>query len=160
MIKRTNTGWAILLILCIGILFSFKKNSPKHFQTECVSVNLEGYTCFKIWSPKKKNKYKFEEAKKDGVYAVLFDGIAGGNGCQSLLPILNDGSEIEKFKTIEKDFFAKSGDWNRFSSNNLKENIKENGGQKLKVYELSIAKENLRKYLEEKNIIKKLNNGF
>jgi hypothetical protein len=142
------------------LLFSFNSNKPKFFQTECVSLNVEGYTHFKIWSPKKKIKYKFVEAQKDGVYAVLFDGIAGGNGCQTLLPILNDGSEIEKFKTIEQDFFAKTGDWNKFSSNNLKENIVETDGQKLKVFELAIAKENLRKYLEEKNIIKKLNNGF
>lgn len=150
----------ILLVLSIGFLFAFTKTSPHQFQTECVSQNVDGYIVFKIWNPSKCKSYKFKKAQKDGIYAVLFNGISGIYGCQTLQPILNSEVEINKFKSIEKSFFAKNGEWPHYVTNNMVEKVELKNNKMVRVFELSIAKDNLRKYLEDQNIIKALNNGF
>ncbi len=150
----------ILLVLSIGFLFAFTKTPPHQFQTECVSQNVDGYIVFKIWNPSKCKSYKFKNALKDGIYAVLFNGISGINGCQTQQPILNSEVEINKFKSIEKSFFGKNGEWTHYATNKMVEKVELKNNKQVKVYELSIAKDNLRKYLESNKIINNLNSGF
>jgi hypothetical protein len=160
MIKINKYCWNILLISTVGFLFSFLRTAPYQFQTECVSQNVDGYIVLKIWNPSKCKSYKLKQAQKDGIYAVLFNGISGMNGCQTLQPILNSEVEINKFKSIEKLFFAKNGEWTHYLTNNMLEKVELKNNKKVRVYELSIAKDNLRKYLENNKIINNLNSGF
>jgi hypothetical protein len=160
MIKLSKYCWNILLILTVSFLFSFSKIAPHQFQTECVSQNIDGYIVFKIWNPSKCKSYKFKQAQKDGIYAVLFNGISGINGCQTSQPILNSEVEINKFKSIEKSFFAKNGEWTHYATNNMVEKVELKNKKMVRVFELSIVKDNLRKYLENNKIINNLNSGF
>jgi len=151
----------ILLTLTIVLLLGF---SPKHtaYQTECVSIETNGYISLKIWDSKSGKSYKPEQAKKDAVHAMLYAGIAGTNGCTTQRAILSNAETIDQFKKIEKDFFSKNGDWQRFTrSSDTETTLPESiGAKNWKVYQVSVAKDALRKYFEEKQIIKSLNNGF
>ena len=111
---------------------------------------------------KKGAKYNSEQARKDAIHAILFSGISGGNGCTTQPPILNKTEELENFKTIEKSFFSKKGTWSMFTRSSTSEStLPANLGIKnWKVYQVSISKNELRKYLEEQKIIKSLTNGF
>jgi hypothetical protein len=149
-----------LIILIISVLFSFGKGQTHQFQTECVSQNVNGYIVFKIWNPSYSKSYKFKQAQKEGIFAVLFNGISGINGCQTSQPILNSEVEINKFKLIEKSFFAKNGEWTHYATNNMIEKVELKNKKMVRVFELSIAKDNLRKYLENNKIINNLNSGF
>jgi hypothetical protein len=103
-----------------------------------------------------------EEARKEAIHAVLYSGISGSNGCSTQPPILNSNDKKEKFSNIENSFFAKKGKWSIFttsSTTHLTTPISL-GQKKWKVYQVSISKNQLRKYLEEQKIIKALNNGF
>ena len=73
---------------------------------------------------------------------------------------MNSEVEINKFKSIEKSFFAKNGEWTHYATNNMVEKVELKNNKQVKVYELSIAKDNLRKYLESNKIINNLNSGF
>jgi mRNA deadenylase 3'-5' endonuclease subunit Ccr4 len=75
---------------------------------------------------------------------------------------LNVSEEQNKFKNIEKSFFAKNGKWTMFTRSAATETTlpASLGAKNWKVYQVSISKNELRKYLEEQKIIKSLTNGF
>jgi len=147
-------------IICI-LLQSFSI-SNRTYQTECVSIETDGYVTIKIWDSRKGARYKPKRARKDAVNAILFSGIAGGNGCTTQPPILNKVEEQEKFKSIEKSFFARKGKWLMYTRSSATEtSLPANLGLKnWKVYQVSISKNELRKFLEEQKIINALNTGF
>jgi hypothetical protein len=149
------------IVISSLILFSFSSNN-RNYQTECVTIETDGYVKIKIWNTKKGAKYKPEQARKDAIHALLFSGIAGSNGCSTQPPILNKSEEHENFKTIEKSFFSKKGKWSMFTRSSATETtLPANLGIKnWKVYQVSISKNELRKYLEQQKIIKSLTNGF
>lgn len=159
-----NTGLKlkkISLILVIGVFFSFTNNN-KTYQTECITIEIDGYITFKIWNPQKGALYEAEQAKEDAVYAVLFTGLAGINSCTTQPPILKSNQDQNKFKEIEKSFFSKNGKWLLFIASGATQTSLPIclGEKKWKVYQVSISKKELRKYLEDINIIKALNRGF
>lgn len=151
----------ILLFIWLGLTTSFAP-SNRTYQTECVSLETDGYVTIKIWDTKKGAKYKPEQARQDAVNALLYSGIAGSNGCGTQNPLLNGADEQDKFKSIEHDFFAKNGRWAMFTRSAATETtIPQNIGDKnWKAYQVSVSKKELRKYLEEQKVIKSLNNGF
>ena len=152
----------IVIVLYFSMfLFSFVA-SNRNYQTECISIETDGYVSFKIWDTKKGVKYTQEQARKDAVHAILYSGIAGANGCTTQPPILNIQEEQKNFKSIEAGFFAKKGKWSMFTRSSATETTLPAGiGPKnWKVYQVSVSKNELRKYLEEQKIIKSLNTGF
>lgn len=111
---------------------------------------------------KKAARYKAEEARKDAIHAILYSGISQGNGCNTQTPILNKSEEQDSFKNIESIFFSNKGEWSRFTrSSTIETTLPVNLGLKnWKVYQVAISKNELRKFLEERKIIKSLSNGF
>ena len=61
--------------------------------------------------------------------------------------------EIENFKKIESNFFSKNGVWKTFVRTASNE-------QNTTGFEVMVNKDQLRKYFEDKKLIKSLNNGF
>lgn len=152
----------LIFIFIISILLISFKQSYNNYQTECVSLDIEGYISFKIWNTKSGKSYKPEQARKDAIHAILFSGIAGSNGCTTQTALVIKSEEIDKFKKIEKDFFSSKGNWAKYSRSSATEStLPINLGQKnWKVYQVSVAKDALKKYLEEKSILKSINTGF
>lgn len=158
---KTKVLQIIILAMSSLMLLSFAKVN-RTYQTECVTIETDGYLTIKIWDTKKGKKYKPHEARKDAVNAILYSGIAAGNGCATQPPILNKTAEQEKFKSIERSFFARKGKWILYTRSSATEaTVPANLGVKnWKVYQVSISKNELRKYLEEQKIINALNTGF
>jgi len=152
----------VLAIAFISYFFLAFTLSNRNYQTECVSLDTDGYVTMKIWDTKKADKYKPEQARKDAIDAILYAGISGGNGCTTQSPILNTAIEQSNFQTIEKKFFSKNGKWAIFTRNAATETTLPSSlvVKNCKVYQVSVSKNELRKYLEEQKIIKSLNNGF
>jgi hypothetical protein len=154
--------YTIYFTLIVIIFSSFGKNNNRNYKTECLTIETEGYVTIKIWDTQKGSKYNSEQARRDAVDAILFSGISGSNVCTTQPPILNKIEELENFKNIEKSFFAKKGKWSNFTrSASTETTLPVNLGVKnWKVYQVSISKNELCKYLEEQKIIKSLTNGF
>ena len=155
-----KTTLAIILFSVLGFISFTKINYS--YQTECVTIENDGYVTIKIWDTKKGDNYKPEQARKDAIHAILYSGIAQGIGCPTQKPILNKTEEQENFKKIEKSFFAKNGKWSIFTRSSTTETtLPINLGVKnWKVYQVSVSKNELRNYLEEQKIINRLNTGF
>ena len=152
---------AIIAIVSCGLIMSFAP-SNRNYQTECVSLETDGYVTIKIWDSKVGAKYKPEQARKDAIYALLYSGVAGSNSCSTQPPLLNESNEQNKFKSIEHDFFANRGKWSMFTRSSATETTipQSIGDKNLKVYQVSVSRKELRKYLEEQKVIKSLNSGF
>ncbi len=150
-----------ILILCSLTLLSFSSKN-RTYQTQCVTIETDGYLTIKIWDTKKGSRYKAEHARKDAVNAILYSGVAGNKGCSTQPPILNKAEEQEAFKKIEKSFFARKGKWSMYTRNSASETTLplRLGKKNWKVYQVSVSINHLRKYLEEQKIIKPLTNGF
>lgn len=152
----------LVLVLTTSFLLMAFKESYNSYQTECISLETEGYVSFKIWDTKSGKSYKPEQARKDAVHSVLYAGIAGSNGCTTQTALLVKSEDFEKFKKIEKDFFSSKGNWAKYTRSSATEStLPINLGQKSwKVYQVSVSKDALKKYLEEKSILKSINTGF
>jgi hypothetical protein len=157
--KKIHT---IYLTLIVTILSSFGIKNNRTYQTECVTLETDGYVTLKIWDTKRGAKYQPEQARKDAINAILYSGVSSGGGCATQPPILNKSDEQENFKAIEKNFFAKNGKWSMFTRSSATESTlpASLGLKNWKVYQVSISKNELRKYLEDQKIIKSLTNGF
>ena len=158
---RKNNLQALIIVMSSLMLLSFASNN-RNYQTECVTIETDGYVTIKIWDTKKGAKYKPEQARKDAIRSFLYSGISGGNGCATQPPILNKTEEQENFKSIQKSFFSSKGKWSMFTRSSATETTlpASIGLKNWKVYQVSISKNELRKYLEEQKIIKSLNTGF
>lgn len=135
------------------IFFFFSCSTKKEmYQVECNSLNNEGYVELKISNLLNPNEYQIEQASIDAIKAVLYTGYSSVK-CQSQKPMLNSIDEKENFKKIESSFFSKKGVWKNFirNTNNSKSEIG---------FFVMVNKEELRKYLENKGVIKKLTKGF
>lgn len=157
----TKVLQVIFIAICSIILLSFVGNI-RNYQTECVSVDTDGYVTIKVWDTKKGTKYIAEQARKDAVHAVLYAGIVGSNGCTTQTALLIKSEDIDKFRKIEKDFFSSKGNWAKYTRSSATEttlpiNL---GAKNWKVYQVSVSKDALKKYLEEKSILKSINTGF
>ena len=162
MIKNRKSLIMIGLVLFFNTQFLLSQKSVSYFQTECVSIENDGYTTIKIWDTKKGTHYKIDEARKDAIRSFLFSGVSSNSTCSSQSPILNNTEEQDKFTEIEKSFFSKNGKWSMFTRSSATETTlpKNLGVNNWKVYQISISKNELRKFLEEQKIIKSLNTGF
>lgn len=153
-------NYLILILNCL-LLLSFYTDT-RTCQTECVTTGSDGYITIKIWDTKKGVKYNAEQARKDAINAILYSGISSSAVCNTQAPILNRTDAQTKFKKIEKNFFSKNGKWSFFTRSSITETSLPTSLSKnnWRVYQVSISKNELRKYLEDQNIIKSLNNGF
>jgi len=157
-----------IIILCICLVFQIAFSHIANAQikgssqTEFVSTEIDGYITLKIWNTKKGINYKFEQARKDAIKALLISGIAGSKEEITQPPMLRDADELIKFKAIEKAFFAKNGQWEKFTRSSTVESSSTQTftSKKIKIYQVSVSRRELRRYLEGLNIIKSLNNGF
>jgi hypothetical protein len=138
-----------LLILLLFVNCTAKKEL---YQINCVSIENEGYVKLKITNLINPLEYQIESANKDAIKAILYSGYTSTQ-CQTQKALLRQPRDIENFKKIESNFFSNKGVWKTFVRNATNE-------QNTTGFEIMINKDQLRNYLEEKQIIKSLNNGF
>lgn len=146
---KTIYNYSIVLAMLCFFNCSTKKEL---YQIECVSLENEGYVRLKIVNLVKPLEYQIESASKDAIKSILYSGYTSTQ-CQTQKPILKQSADIENFKKIESTFFSKNGVWKTFVRNTPNE-------QNTTGFSIMVNKDQLRKYLEEKQIIKSLNNGF
>lgn len=139
------------ITLCLVAFSTFNYS----YQIECISIENDGYITLKIWNSKQGKNYKSEQARKNAVHAILFSGVPPStNSCITQKPMLADLKAQKNFERIEKDFFGKNGAWSKYTRMSETQNALH------KVYQVTIAKNLLRKDLEDQKIIKPLNSGF
>ncbi len=139
-------------------------DSQYNYELACLGVGNDGTKLLKVWGYGKKVDNAIYDAKRTAVAAVIFRGVPAGNGAAptpSLLPV--DG--YEKNMDFFDEFFKDGGMYLSFVNLTTdgtpggSDNIKMSHGYKVAV-SASINFNELRKYLQDKGIVKRLDAGF
>ncbi len=84
-----------------------------NYETECVSVEGDGSQTVRGWGSGRNREDAVEQAKKNGLSSVLFEGIRGNKGC-NMKPILFDSNIREKKEDYFNAFFVDQGPYMEF----------------------------------------------
>jgi hypothetical protein len=135
------------------------------YEIEGVAEGKEGTYVVKIWTYSKKPKIAIEQAKKNAVHAIVFQGFVGSGRVSGQPPLASSpGIEQEKADFF-KSFFADGGSYMKYISVSNDGSIDPddmlNVGKEYKIgVVVSVRKEMLKKDLIAAGIIQSLNNGF
>lgn len=137
------------------------------YEVQCMGVGVDGTKLIKVFSYSKKATVAKEQAKKNAVHAMIFQGSIGNSavGCPTIKPLTNNPAlESEKADFFD-DFFAEGGKYMKFVT--LTNDGAVGGGDIVKVGKeykvgvvVSVMYDQLRKDLEGAGIVKGLSSGF
>lgn len=134
------------------------------YELECVSEGVEGTYVLKVFSYSKKATVATEQAKKNAVHGVIFQGIATG-GCQAKPALTNNPNLENEKEQFFKEFFADGGKYMKFvqftNDGAIDPADRTSIGKEYKIgVVVSVKVAALRKDLEDAGIIKGLSSGF
>lgn len=139
--------------------------SPYNIEIETLGVGRDGSKLVKAWANAKKPAQAVMQAEKNAVAAAIFKGLPAGNGAAATPAICRDPNCLEKNEAFFEDFFQTGGKYLQFVTRTNdgmpggKDRIKMKKGYKVGL-KASIAFDNLREYLEEMGIVKRMDQGF
>lgn len=165
---KKNFLFSILLLIAAAFFVSScgsasklsKADKPWTYEVESAGVGNDGTYALRVWSYSRKPEIPLEVPKKNAIHAVIFKGVPAGNGATAQPPLIGNSS-IQPDDVFFVDFF--NADYSRFINSVARGSAKiiKTGKKEYKIgYAVSVAKDNLRKYLEEKGIVKSLSSGF
>lgn len=155
----------LLLSFMVLIFAQCKTTTPSfyNYNTQCLSVELDGSQTLKAWGKGRSWKDAADQAKKNAVRDVIFKGILDGSDECKVKPLLMEVNAEEKYEAYFAAFFKDGGDYKNFVSlkdERIDRHIirdKEFRNKDQSIY--SVVVRVLRKDLEEKliqdNILKK-----
>lgn len=137
-----------------------KADTPWTYEIESVGVGADGTYAIRVWSYYKNAKMPLEVAKRNAVHAVIFKGVPAGNGAASQPPLKTDAVTASDSVFFGNFFQGEYQDYiNSVASGSLR--ILKLRAREYKIgYVVSVAKDNLRNYLEDQGVIKGLSSGF
>lgn len=130
------------------------------YEVESAGVGTDGTYALRVWSYYRTPRMPMEVAKKNAVHATLFRGIPAGNGAVAQPAVVTEPMTSSDSLFFDNFFISEYQNYiNSVASGSMR--IVKTGRNEYKIgYVLSVAKDNLRAYLEEKGIIKALSSGF
>jgi len=138
--------------------------SQYNYELACLGVGNDGTKLLKVWGYGKKVDNAIYDAKRTAVAAVIFRGVPAGNGAAPTPSLLTvDG--YEQHMDFFDEFFKDGGMYLSFVNLTTdgtpggSDNIKMSHGYKVAV-SASINFNELRKYLQDKGVVKRLDAGF
>lgn len=134
-----------------------KDNEGLSYEIKCAGTGQQGYYLVEVTAyVLKRNQVNMDLVKKCAVHGVIFSGFSGEQGCKSQKAMLNATKEQQ-----HSDFFNPffKNDYLRFASAVDPSLSTMKAGEKYAVTAtIQVAKDELRKILEEAGILRKL--GF
>ncbi len=171
-----KTKLNLIVLIVFGLLISptlmigqsrkaNKDTQSWRYEIEPVGVGTQGTYLVKVWSYSKKSQVAIDQAKKNAIHGIIFRGFTGINGVPGQKPLAREPNLEQSQESFFKTFFNNGGDFMRFVSITNDGSIAPEDRLKVgKEYKLgvivSVNVSELRKYLEDKGIIKKLGAGF
>ncbi len=162
-------GLMLLLAVCS---FSQKRKADKdtknwRYEVEAIAEGKDGTYLIKVWSYNKKDIIAIEQAKKNAVHAIIFQGFTGRGNITGQPPLVTDPS-VQSSKSDFFDSFFQDNNQNGYmkyvslsndGSISPEDILKVGKEYKIGVI-VSIRKDLLKKDLQTAGIIKSLGNLF
>lgn len=108
---------SIFLFLLVSTMTTMQAQTGAQPQeVECLGVELDGSQTLRSKGKGKNKADAVEQAKKNAVWAVLFEGIhAGSAGCD-MRPIVSEANAREKYEEYFNAFFRDNGGYKDYVS--------------------------------------------
>lgn len=158
--KRISKIFLCLLCTCgcLSTAYAQKVASYQESQIECLATEMDGSVTLRVTGTGKNKADAQEQAKKNAVYAVIFEGIRDGKKGADYRPILTEVNARERYEEYFNIFFADGGEYKKYvSMADSKRYSKEKASNKLyKSYRLTVRvlRSKLKARLKEDNVLK------
>lgn len=112
----------IIPILCIALMCINCKpklatvSGDYDYETECVSVEKNGFQIVKAWGTGMTEKEAVLNARRRAIDDILFMGIRGGKAGCSVRPIISNPNERSNQERYFMTFFAKGGSFEKYAA--------------------------------------------
>lgn len=154
---KLTVGFAMVF----GISFGAKAQSIVSFHdlhVECIGMQPDGSQTLRSTGTGKTRADAVKQAKKNAVWAVIFDGIYEGKSGCDMRPLLCEANAREKYEDYFNIFFADGGDYKEYvSTEDEKRHSREKSQNKYyKKYTVTVRvlRNELKSRLKQDNILK------
>lgn len=169
--KTIQLTTVLLLALFVSVNAQSRKELKAYYgsqynvEIQTLGVGNDGTKLFKVWGYGKKVDEAVIEAKRNAISAAIFKGIPAGGGASPTPPLTTEVDAETKHQAFFDEFFQNGGKYLQYV--NLSNDATPSGADKIEMKKgfkvgvaVSINHVALRKYLEEKGVIRKLDSGF
>ncbi len=151
-----------MMLLCLPLLAGAQKQADDRdaawrYELRPTSVGTPGQVVVKVWSVSGKPDEAVAQAGRNAVHGVIFRGVPAGERVPARRPLVSDPDANADFWT---KFFAERGEYRRFVTLTSNSQVADGDVLRLSNEEyrvgvlVSVAYNDLRKYLEEQGIVK------
>ena len=120
----------LMLFICAMSLFNvYAQKNPVYARSSirCMGVELDGSQTLRVQGYGRNRSDAKEQAMKNAVWAVIFDGIRdGAEGC-NMRPLVTEVNAKERYEDYFNLFFADNGEYKKYVS--LRDTKKRSGGR-------------------------------
>ena len=85
-------------------------------QTECISKEMDGSLTLRVWGTGRNKTDALEQAKKQAVYDVLFNGVTKGNTDYNMRPVMTEVNASQRYQDYFDIFFMDRGEYRKYIS--------------------------------------------
>lgn len=111
----------VMALAIVAALSSCSKKSTEvskasayvNYETVCMGVEHDGSQTLRVWGKGSTQADAIEQAKKNAVYDVLFNGIRGTGECERR-PLVPEVNARERYGKYFNPFFADGGEYGKF----------------------------------------------
>lgn len=121
----------VLFTIIAALLFTYAEAQTKSVYARssirCMGVELDGSQTLRVQGYGRNRSDAKEQAMKNAVWAVIFDGIRDGvEGC-NMRPLVTEVNAKERYEDYFNLFFADNGEYKKYVS--LRDTKKRSGGR-------------------------------
>lgn len=151
----------IAIAACITTGCSRKTTASAYqdYKIQCLGIEHDGSQTLLSWGEGRNKADAVEQAKKNAVYEVIFNGIHDGNGGCDQRPLLNTPNAKEKYEEYFQRFFTDGGEYTKYVStvdekSGSRNTEKYQYGRKMRVT-VRVLRSELKKRLQNDNVLRK-----
>ena len=85
-------------------------------ETECISKEMDGSLTLRVWGTGRNKTDALEQAKKQAVYDVLFNGVTKGNTDYNMRPVMTEVNARQRYQDYFDIFFMDRGEYRKYIS--------------------------------------------
>ena len=163
--KRIVLFFAFAFVCMLSIhAKSYPFDMTHSYEVQIVRVAQQGSKFLKVWGTASSPDKAIDMAMQDAVAACIFTGVEGNEIVGKIPALVSDKDAYQQNKQFFDTFFKK-GEFLQYVKNvnssypTGENNVKTSKGRKVGIY-VVVKYDDLRKLLEDKGIIKKLNSYF
>jgi len=159
--KKTVYYFLMIAAVCMvmGCSRSTVSSAYQNYKIQCLGVEHDGSQTLLSWGEGRNRSDAVEQAKKNAVYEIIFNGIHEGNSSCDQRPLLNIPNAEERFREYFQRFFVDGGEYKKYVSTVDEKNGSRNVekyqyGRKMSVT-VRVLRSELRERLKNDNVLRK-----